>query len=1409
MEREILASAASKGILLYLNEQGELAFKAKKKGALDATLKGQIVAHKGAIVRLLQSQNEHTATSADEYAITQVPRDKPLPLSFSQQRLWMLDQIDGGSQHYNMPVALKLDGQLDTEALEAAFKEIVNRHEVLRTCFYTDDTGTPLQKICPADTFQIKFICLTEKLADQKQALIKQYSAQETAQVFDLAKDMMLRVTLLKVAHNEHVLLMTMHHIAADGWSMGVLINEFKELYAAHCESRPSRLTSLPIQYADYAFWQRQWLQGDVLDVHMQFWLSKLADLPVVHSIPLDKPRPLAQTFRGDYVQSRVEKPVLDKLNSICQQHNASLFMALYSAFSVLVSRYSNEKDIAIGTPVANREQLEVTGLVGFFVNMLVLRADLSDEPSFTELLKRSRSELLSAYNHQQYPFEQLVDRLLPQRSLSHSPLFQVMIVMQTKDESQVELPQLSLSSINSGVAVAKYDLTLLITELEDGLVFDWEYNTDLFKRQTVEQFARHFGQLLGGLVNEPDSCVFKLPLLTEQEHNTQVIAWNDTSVAYPKGLCIEQLFLEQVVKTPDNVAIVDEHGECTYIELYAAVAALLSELNQHQDLGPEKLVAIRLPKGRYQVIATLAVMMSASAYLPLECDWPDERCRTILQSANVPLLLVQSSDDVCAMQGVNSLDITHYVDRNKSRQELLAEIAQYRPGQLSKNLAYVIFTSGSTGKPKGVAVEHCSVVNTLFDINTKFSIDETDKVLAVSALSFDLSVYDFFGLLAVGGQIIFPSDKRAKDPAHWLDLVERHQVTVWNTVPVSMALLVEQLELMGRNASSRLKSVLMSGDWIAPETPKRIWQRFGPCNVYSLGGATEGSIWSIYHPIVEDTSGLTSIPYGKPLGNQAFYILNEHGEHCPVGVTGELHIGGDGVVREYLNNATQTQSHFIWHHGLQQKLYRTGDLGRYLSDGNIEFCGRTDNQLKIRGFRVELGEVEKTLQAHPLVKKALVIAYDNEKLGKQIGAYVVLKAHDGKCEAVVNILQDHLTVHLPYYMIPRGIAVLAELPLTANGKVDRKSLPSIESVRVEGAFEAPQTDSERLVAENWQLLFDVEAVSRNDDFFMLGGNSLLATRCVAMLNVKLGTQITLGEFFKSTTVRKLAALIDQQSLAPAKEVNSGTDTVVALNTSQQPRKMFFIHPGSGMSLCYRHLAERLEGVAQCFGLDNPLILGDKKFEDFDAYVNDYYQQIRATSSAGEYHILGYSSGGVIAYEVARKLQSTGAQVHVGLIDSFATLDDLDVVTDDWYSPIKQSLIEIMEMDVEFNWQVLDDYQHNKEAGVRLLAQSMIEQNLSVHMSGVSVEQVSRFLMHFHDLYQLKSTAKLGQGQLACHLFKASEHSIYNEGFSDCLDWDKINNNAIKCVDIAAKHQDMLDLPAVEQLANAIVNSWC
>lgn len=1404
MEREILAYAANEGILLYLNGEGKLAFKAKKKGAMNAELRERITQNKSALIHYLVKQEQRKQQSLLQAPIKRVSREQKLPLSFAQQRLWMLDQIDGGSSHYNMPMALLLKGEVDIGAFNHAFEEIVRRHEVLRTCFVLGESGEPYQEIKSPESFNIDYVDLSHLTSTEQQRTVLTMVRDESNAAFNLESDYMLRVTLVQKNTSEYLLLLTLHHIASDGWSTGLLINEFSQLYRAKLENTNLVLPSLDIQYADYASWQRQWLQGEVLESHSRYWTEKLEGLPVVHSLPLDKPRPLVQTFNGGGAQTKITSDLAEKVKTLCEQEQASVFMALTAVLTVLLGRYSNEKDIVLGTPAANRDQAEVGNLIGFFVNLLVLRSDLSDNPSFLELLKKTRDDLLSSYQHQQYPFEQLVDKLLPQRSLSHSPLFQVMVVMQNNEEGELALPGLSVSSLNPEFTIAKYDLTLLITEQKDGLVLDWEFNTDLFHRETISQLANHFSTLLTAVIDTPDKGVFDAPLLTDKEFQHQVIQWNDTKENYPNQVCIEELFLNQVQRTPNAIAIIDEQGQCTYIELLDAVVGLLQKLEKRTDIGPEQLIGIRLPRGRNQVISTLAVMMSGSAYLPLECDWPDERCNLILQSANVPLLITQSLEQASELDCIDNIDMTGLSRSGLNAQQLHKVAQNYRARQKKNNLAYVIFTSGSTGTPKGVAVEHASVVNTLHDINARFGIDHNDRVLAVSALSFDLSVYDFFGLLAVGGTIVIPHEQRAKDPAHWLDLVEKYQVNIWNTVPISMVLLVEQLEYMSRFSSVPLKCVLMSGDWIPPDTPKRIWQTFGCCDVYSLGGATEGSIWSIYHPVSEDTSSLTSIPYGRPLGNQAFYILNECEQHCPVGVTGELYIGGAGVVREYLNNDVQTKSHFIWHEGMQQKLYRTGDLGRYMSDGNIEFCGRKDNQLKIRGFRVELGEIEKTLLAHESVKKALVIAFDNDKLGKQIGAYVVLEQTSQDIDFTVSSLKEYLVSHLPYYMQPRGIQVLDEIPLTANGKVDRRSLPAISGDDSRAKFEPPRGKTEVLLATLWQQVLSIPEVGRHENFFNLGGHSLLAARCVALTNSQLDMNITLADFFQNPTISMMSQHIERDHEQESRVANC----VQLLNQSEQSRNLFFIHPGSGFAYCYRELAQELNHHAKCFGIHSPLITLGDQFEQFDDLINYYCEQIQAVQDEGPYFILGYSSGGVIAHEVAIKLQNQKHTVKVGLLDTFATLIDYDSLTSQWYSPIKAALEEVLEVEVDFEWSSLelDASDADKLHELERLGEAIIEQGASPYMPAASKQQLAQFLMHYYHLHRLKSSTEISVNNIECTLFKAAIPSAFNQHFNQYLGWDEFNRGVIQLKEINCKHEDMLESSSLEMLKPGIIS---
>jgi thioesterase domain-containing protein/acyl carrier protein len=703
-----------------------------------------------------------------------------------------------------------------------------------------------------------------------------------------------------------------------------------------------------------------------------------------------------------------------------------------------------------------------------------------------------------------------------------------------------------------------------------------------------------------------------------------------------------------------------------------------------------------------------------------------------------------------------------------------------------------VIFTSGSTGKPKGVAIEHLSVVNTLLDINARYGIGCSDRVLAVSALSFDLSVYDLFGMLAAGGAVVFPSDALAKNPGHWLEMLDAYQVTVWNTVPVSAGLLTDQAEALPRRR--RLKVVMMSGDWVDPKLPARLWRQFEGCTAYSLGGATEGAIWSIHYPILHDTSHLQSVPYGQPLSGQSFYVLNESLQVCPQGVTGELCIGGIGVAREYYGDPELTARQFVWHPGLRQRLYRTGDLGRYMSDGNIEFKGRVDNQLKLHGYRIELGEIEQCIKQWPGVDQAVVAVKETVAGDAALVAYLVLGgAPDENARlALLADLKEGMRAALPQYMVPQAYLILEAMPVTANGKVDRKQLPAPPSAGAVRAYVPPLTPAEVALSAIWQTLFNKDQIGRDNDFFELGGHSLLATRMVAMISHRLGVNIPLSAVFSRPVLSDLATLIGAAGpRAPA--VNS--ELVLTLGGGQHARNIFFVNPGAGTAHCYRALAEVLGDSFNCFGLNSPLIFEPALWPDFGTLVQRYVDQVLALQPDGEYCLAGYSSGGVIAYEMACQLQRAGARVRLVLFDSFATTREYRYAGQFWFEPVQTALTNILELELAFDWasiaaMAVDD-------GLAMLADHVRAAHAGHFIAQLDPGQLLRYLRHFQVLEDLKGRHTISRARVDCLFYKAGQTQELERQYSAQLDWDRYNLAPIDKVTLDVSHRSMMNSTAL------------
>jgi amino acid adenylation domain-containing protein len=1055
--------------------------------------------------------------------ITRVDNRESLPLSFSQHRLWLIDRLEGGSPQYNMPAAFELCGVFDEEACRRSLDLIVQRHEVLRTT-YAEIDGRPVQRVHAEVSMPLPVLDLSGIAQESREEAVERAIRSDARRPFALDRDLMLRAQLLKLSPDNYVLIFNMHHIASDGWSVSVLIREFVTAYRAFSAGENPVMKPLPVQYGDFAYWQRRALANEVLAPEVDYWRRHLAALPHVHSLPLDKPRPIRQTYNGAVIQRRLDPKSLAALKRLIGSHDVTLFMILLSALSALIARWSNEHDIVIGTPVAGRYDESVEALIGFFLNTLILRSDLSGNPCFDEILRRTRENVLAAFSHQQVPFDMLVEALNPERSISHPTLFQIMFVLQNQEQTAFELPTLRMSPVERSMVVAKFDLLLNANETDAGLDLSWNYNTDLFEADTIARMADGYEQILHWIAVDMSTRLQALNLLPDSEANKILREWNDTAVALPYEQCLHALFVDQVRACPDALAVVDNQGDLSYGELFAQAAALAERLRPYA-ITSESLMGVLLPRGRSQVIATLGILMAGGAYLPLETAWPANRIDQVLAQGNASLLVSHEALVGGLDQRVPVIDLSTIVPLPAKRAaEVLAEFV---PVQTPDQLAYVIFTSGSTGKPKGVAIEHRSATNTILDINQRYGVGSSDAVLAVSALSFDLSVYDIFGLLAAGGCIVCPDDERQKDPAHWADLVERYRVSIWDSVPASAELLTAQYEWRERCGSGALRVVMMSGDWIPPSLPARIFAVFPDVEVHSLGGATEGSIWSISYPIVEDTCGRKSVPYGKPLANQRFYVLTDDLATCPVGVAGELHIGGIGVAREYYGDAERTAASYVQHDLLGDRLYKTGDIGRYMPDGNIEFIGRKDSQIKLRGFRIELGEIEAVLARSPYVAEAVVTVQRDSTQVQQLVAYITLeKASRGLLKDWPAELRAHLSTILPNYMVPSHCVVLDAMPLSANNKVDRKRLPEPVWDEHGSVHIDPDGPIEELLTSVWKEVLGRERVSVERNFFEIGGSSVHMIAIAGKTNLKLGAEIGVVSYFEHPTIRAMAKYI-------------------------------------------------------------------------------------------------------------------------------------------------------------------------------------------------------------------------------------------------------------------------------------------
>ncbi|MFN6558746.1 MAG: amino acid adenylation domain-containing protein [Nostoc sp. ChiSLP01] len=1045
-------------------------------------------------------------------------KNKNLPLSYAQQRLWFLDQFEPNSPSYNIPAILRLGGNLNQAALEQSLQEIIHRHEALRTNFVTVN-GQPNQIIHTKTNWTVSVVEYQHLPTTEQESALHQLVQQQATQPFDLASEALIRATLVVLKETEHILLVCMHHIVSDAWSMGVFVQELATLYNTYSQGQPSLLAPLAIQYADFAIWQRQWLQGDVLQSQLNYWQQQLKDAPALLSLPTDRPRPAVQTFAGAYQQFALSQELTQKLTQLSQQQGVTLFMTLLAAYDTLLYRYTGVADILVGSPIANRDRSEIEGLIGFFVNTLVMRTNLAGNPSFSELLTRVREMTMEAYTYQNLPFEMLVEALQPERDISHTPLFQVMFVLQNAPMSQLELTGLTVTPLITEGATAKFDLTLSMQNTASGLVGVWEYNTDLFDASTIKRMSSHFVTLLEGIVTNPQQQISQLPLLTEVEQQQLLVEWNNTQVDYSYDKCIHQLFEEQVQRTPDGVAVVFEDRQLTYQQLNCRANQLAHYL---QSLGvkPDVLVGLCVERSLEMVVGLLGILKAGGAYVPLDPEYPQERLSFMLQDAQVPVLLTQQQllEKLPQHQAeVVCLDTDWQFISQSCQDNALAQLTVGIAGVQANNLAYVIYTSGSTGKPKGVMVSHRNLCNHMFWMQATFPLTEADKVLQKTPFSFDASVWEFYAPLLVGGQLLLAQPGGHADTAYLLELIAQGQVTTVQFVPSLLQILIEQ---GGLETCQSLKQIFCGGESLPVTLQDKVLSNLN-VNLHNLYGPTEACIDATFWTCKQEIKRQV-VPIGRAIANTQVYILDEYLQPVPIGVPGELHIGGAGLARGYLNRPELTKEKFIPNPFSDQphsRLYKTSDLARYLPDGTVEYLGRIDNQVKIRGFRIELGEIEAVINTHPQIQQAVVIVREDIPGNKRLVAYVVTSDES----LTTNQLRQFLKQQLPEYMVPSGFVTLDNLPLTPNGKIDRKALPTPDGeISREHEYVAPRTPIEQILTNIWQQLLLKEKVSIHDNFFEIGGDSILSIQIVSRAKNS-GIQITPKQIFQNQTIAELA----------------------------------------------------------------------------------------------------------------------------------------------------------------------------------------------------------------------------------------------------------------------------------------------
>lgn len=1364
--------------------------------------------------------------------IVPVDRDREIPLSFAQERLWFLDQMEQQSAAYNAATAVRLIGELNIKALEKSLAEIVNRHEALRTTFRITDEGKPVQVLKPVVPLQLVIIDL-EAAADREQKMHKLIH-EEIHSPFDMVNGPLFRSTLLRLDQQEHILVVSMHHIVSDGWSSGIFIREITSLYDAFCDNRPSALPDLTIQYADFACWQRQWLTGQTLNRQLDYWKSQLEGLPPLLELPTDRPRPSVQCFEGKAEHFVIEKELTEKLKTLGRQNGVTLFMTLLGAYAVLLFRYSRQEDIAIGSPIANRNHKAIEPLIGFFANTLVLRMDLSANLEFNNFLRCIRQVCLDAYMHQDVPFELVVEALQPPRHLSHNPLFQAMFVFQnTPQEERLELSGLTLEPVSLETRTAKFDLLLGMTESEGRLIGALEYSSALFDKGSAQRMIGHFLRILEAVVISAETPVGEIPLLTQSEHNQLLIEFNNTYAEIDKNKFVHELFEAQAECAPDTVAAEFGSEQITYGELNSR-ANQLAHFLINSGAGPDVPVGLMMKRSFNMLIGLIGILKSGSPYVPLDPSYPKERLEVMLEDSKALLV----------------------VNEELIKETILSE-KQTNPSCLLEpyHLAYIIYTSGSTGKPKGVAMTHLAMSNLIHWQVENTAISRSAKTLQFTSLSFDVSFQEIFSTLAGGGSLVMIDEDVRRDPSALLEVIRSNSVERLFLPFVALQQLSAASE---QNPPTMLKEIITAGEQLQISQPvARLFTELKNCAFHNHYGPSETHVATSYTLNGSVNKWPLLPPVGKPIANTRIYILDNQGQPTPVGVPGEVCISGMCLARGYLGRPDMTAEKFIANPFLTSisnikhqtlnlpnlntshlsfaRVYRTGDLGRFLPDGNIEFLGRIDQQVKIRGYRVEPGEIETVLTEHPNVKEAVVVVKTGKAGLKYLAAYVVVnqqiavsESHEKLPEEMASSdfklqtsnlskLRSYLQEKLPEYMIPSVFIPLDSMPLTPSGKINRLALPEPDTTGqvVDKSYIAPRNEIELELTKIWQEVLEIEPVGVVDNFFELGGHSLLAVQLMAHIQKNFRLNLPLAELFKNATIEELASVL--QSKAEGSEESS---LVVIIQKGGRAKPFFCVPGAGGNSIYFYELARNLGKERSFYGFQSPGFKEGKVYENLtiEETASQYIKAMLEVQPEGPFLIGGHSFGGWVAFEMSRQLLTMGHDTELLVIfDTPAPFEDLtdsglQKKDSEWLIEIAGVIGTMFGKSLNLSHNAIKNLTPQKQ--LAYLHEQLIQTRILP--SGAGITQIQLFIEVYKanvmSMYIYRPVKQPLSAPIA--LFKAvDQDSLQPEvpgasRLSDepALRWNYYTDKQIKVHHIPGDHRTMFIKPNVKQLADELNN---